>query len=578
MNTSLEKQKRKTSLDINLLNNNRLKCISIVQLILVSLLLIVDNNNRLTGLWVDNYIYLRLFYIHVLFLLMAIFGIIISSLTKIKKEIYLLIYIFLAFNLSAFLSGWISPYINGEISVYIMVSFCVPILFSIRPRYSLVLYLQSYLFLMAGLFTNQTNIETLQGNIMNASLVFLLALFISFMLFKFTQKEYFYKNNLEDLVRERTSQLLNTNNLLQLEISQRERIQTEKIKQLTKLLTLEAELSRSNQLIADTIKNMQDGFFAIDKDWRITYLNCAGEKAFAKSSTELMGKKLTDLYKVSDPVLLHFQEVLTKKKTISFELLWEALDNKWFEIRAYPIENGMTCYFRDISSQKKAESEIARLDRLNLVGQLASGIAHEIRNPLSVVRGYLQLLGEKPAYEDGKPTFDLMISELDRANSIITEFLSLAQTRKTELKTQNINGIVNNLYPLLEADAFNQNKQLYFIPGDVPDLRLNSKEISQMILNLVRNGFESMEERQSLTIKTYMEDDKVGLEIKDEGCGIPQENLDKLGTPFFTTKDYGTGLGLATSYKIAESHKAKIRIYSNTSGTTICILFPIPER
>lgn len=578
MNASLENKNNKVNYDINLLNNSRLKCISIVQLILVSLLLIVDNNNRLTGLWVDNYIYLRLFYIHVLFLLMAIFGIIISSLTKIKKEIYLLIYIFLAFNLSAFLSGWISPYINGEISVYIMVSFCVPILFSIRPRYSLVLYLQSYLFLMAGLFTNQTNIETLQGNIMNASLVFLLALFISFMLFKFTQKEYFYKNNLEDLVRERTSQLLNTNNLLQLEISQRERIQTEKIKQLTKLLTLEAELSRSNQLIADTIKNMQDGFFAIDKDWRITYLNCAGEKAFAKSSSELMGKKLTELYKVSDPVLLHFQEVLTKKKTISFELLWEALDNKWFEIRAYPIENGMTCYFRDITSQKKAEREIARLDRLNLVGQLASGIAHEIRNPLSVVRGYLQLLGEKPAYEDGKPTFDLMISELDRANSIITEFLSLAQTRKTELKTQNINGIVNNLYPLLEADAFNQNKQLCFIPGDVPDLRLNSKEISQMILNLVRNGFESMEERQSLTIKTYMEDDKVGLEIKDEGCGIPQENLDKLGTPFFTTKDYGTGLGLATSYKIAESHNAKIRIYSNTSGTTICILFPIPER
>lgn len=578
MNASLENKNNKVNYDINLLNNSRLKCISIVQLILVSLLLIVDNNNRLTGLWVDNYIYLLLFYIHVLFLLMAIFGIMITSLTKIKKEIYLLIYIFLAFNLSAFLSGWISPYINGEISVYIMVSFCVPILFSIRPRYSLVLYLQSYLFLMAGLFTNQTNIETLQGNIMNASLVFLLALFISFMLFKFTQKEYFYKNNLEDLVRERTSQLLNTNNLLQLEISQRERIQTEKIKQLTKLLTLEAELSRSNQLIADTIKNMQDGFFAIDKDWRITYLNCAGEKAFAKSSSELMGKKLTELYKVSDPVLLHFQEVLTKKKTISFELLWEALDNKWFEIRAYPIENGMTCYFRDITSQKKAESEIARLDRLNLVGQLASGIAHEIRNPLSVVRGYLQLLGEKPAYEDGKPTFDLMISELDRANSIITEFLSLAQTRKTELKTQNINGIVNNLYPLLEADAFNQNKQLCFIPGDVPDLWLNSKEISQMILNLVRNGFEAMEERQSLTIKTYMEDDKVGLEIKDEGCGIPQENLDKLGTPFFTTKDYGTGLGLATSYKIAESHNAKIRIYSNTSGTTICILFPIPER
>lgn len=93
------------------------------------------------------------------------------------------------------------------------------------------------------------------------------------------------------------------------------------------------------------------------------------------------------------------------------------------------------------------------------------------------MRGYLQLLGVKPDYEAQKPTFELMISELDRANSIITEFLSLAQTKQLELKSQNLNDILNNLYTLLEADTFTQNKQICFIPGDIPNLELSGKEI-----------------------------------------------------------------------------------------------------
>lgn len=212
------------------------------------------------------------------------------------------------------------------------------------------------------------------------------------------------------------------------------------------------------------------------------------------------------------------------------------------------------------------------------MGQLASGIAHEIRNPMTTVRGYLQLMGEKPTYVDRKSTFDLMISELDRANAIITEFLSLAQIKPTELKSQNLNEILNNLYPLLEADAFNQDKQIFFVQGEIPNLNLNRNEISQLVLNLVRNGLESMEERGSLSIKSCVEGDKVVLSIEDEGIGIPSENLNKLGTPFFTTKDNGTGLGLATCYKIAESHNAKIHINSSASGTTFCIHFPIPEK
>ena len=177
----------------------------------------------------------------------------------------------------------------------------------------------------------------------------------------------------------------------------------------------------------------------------------------------------------------------------------------------------------------------------------------------------------------GSNFFELMISELDRANTIITEFLSIAQTKQTKLKAQNLNDILNNLYPLLEADTFIQNKQIRFIPREIPNLKLNKNEISQLVLNLARNGLESMRERGCLNVKSYVEDGKVVLAIEDEGCGIPLENLRKLGTPFFTTKDTGTGLGVAICYKIAEAHNAKIHVDSSSRGTTFFILFPIPN-
>ncbi len=223
------------------------------------------------------------------------------------------------------------------------------------------------------------------------------------------------------------------------------------------------------------------------------------------------------------------------------------------------------------------EKEMARLDRLNLVRQLAAGIGHEIRNPMTTVRGYLQLLGEKPEYVEQKPTFDLMISELDRANAIITDFISLAQTKPTELKFQDLNYILNNLYPLIEADTFTQNKQLSFIPGEIPNLALNGIEITRLVLNLSHNGLEAMPERGCLNVKSYVEDGKVVLAIADEGCGISPENLRKVGTPFFTTKDSGTGLDLATCYKIVESHNAKIHVASSSRGTTFYISFPITD-
>ena len=225
----------------------------------------------------------------------------------------------------------------------------------------------------------------------------------------------------------------------------------------------------------------------------------------------------------------------------------------------------------------RLQSEMARFERLNLVGQLAAGLAHEIRNPLTIVRGYLQFLGTMSELQPHNAKFDLMIQELDRSNVIITEFLSFVKDSSDEMISQNLNDILLHLYPLLEADAFSQNKYLLFQPITVPDIIVNAKAITQLVLNLCRNGFEAMNDQGTLIIQTYLEDDHVVLTVKDEGVGILLEDLKKLGTPFFTTKENGTGLGIVTCYRIAEIHKAKIKVESDSSGTKFFVYFPFSE-
>jgi len=225
----------------------------------------------------------------------------------------------------------------------------------------------------------------------------------------------------------------------------------------------------------------------------------------------------------------------------------------------------------DITERRKMEQEMARLDRLNLVGEMAASIGHEIRNPMTSVRGFLQMFESK--YSEDKEFLNLMIEELDIANAIITEFLSLAKNKMVELMPQNLNSVLKNMLPLMQATATIQDKSIKLEMERLPDLLLDKKEIRQLILNLVNNGLESMSPGGTITIKTFTEGDKVGLAIRDQGRGIAPEVLNKLGTPFFTTKDMGTGLGLAVCYGIAARHNAKIDVDTSSSGTTFYVRF-----
>lgn len=233
--------------------------------------------------------------------------------------------------------------------------------------------------------------------------------------------------------------------------------------------------------------------------------------------------------------------------------------------------------FQDMTEKRLLEEHLARLDRLNLIGETAASIGHEIRNPLTSVRGFLQLMAESKEGSVFKEYFDVIIEELDRTTFILSEFLLLAKDKAVNLRPHNLNSIVQAIYTLLQADANRAEKTIELNLEPVPILNLDQKEIRQLVCNLARNGLEAMESGGTLAISTRFVEGYVVLAIKDTGKGIAPEIQERLGTPFVTNKDGGTGLGLAVCYSIAARHHAQLSYETGPGGTTFFVKFKPPE-
>ncbi|PEU80265.1 ATPase [Bacillus cereus] len=335
------------------------------------------------------------------------------------------------------------------------------------------------------------------------------------------------------------------------------------------------ELAVANEKVTSVIESITDGFFTLNNTWEFTYVNKHQYFPQRKTAKDVLGKNIWEVFpsSVDEVMYKELHRVMSERNTVYFEF-FSTSDEYWHEVIAYPYDDGICCIFKNITEKKQYEQELKRLSNIDLIGQMAAGISHEIRNPMTTVRGFLQLLKEEPAYEKHNKHFNLMIEELDRANSIITEFLSMGNTRKSDLQMLDLNSIIRDIIPLIKIDTHNQNKYIQVNTSDIPELLLNRNEIRQLLINLYRNGLEAMDTEKVLTISTYKEDrDCVVLAVHDQGNGIRPEVLEKLGTPFYTTKDNGTGLGLGICYAIAARHNAKIEIQTGSEGTTFFVKF-----
>lgn len=229
-------------------------------------------------------------------------------------------------------------------------------------------------------------------------------------------------------------------------------------------------------------------------------------------------------------------------------------------------------------NDRKIVAHLAWLERMNVIGEMAASIGHEVRNPMTTVRGFLQHLGQKKDLSKYASYFELMIEELDRANSIISEFLSLAKDKAMMFVPTSLNDIFTEFLPVLQANALLNNCSIDLKLAEIPEILLDKQSIRQLILNLTRNSIEAMPEGGRITISTYCQAKKVMMVLSDEGTGIPDDLMDKLGTPFTSSKETGVGLGLAICYRIAQRHDAMISVESDKGkGTTFTIAFNLPK-
>lgn len=346
------------------------------------------------------------------------------------------------------------------------------------------------------------------------------------------------------------------------------------------------ELFKREREFKTLVENAQDIILRLDKDRRVVYVNPAISLYAPIAASELIGQRI-EQSRIPKVFLQAVNEVLAESDSndaamshpVDFEMT--ASDGGILYFQAYIIpefdDDGeletVLSVIRNVTHQKMMEKQLLRLDRLNTIGEMAAGIAHEVRNPMTTVRGFLQMMAKKEDDPKNVSFYELMIEELDRANGIISEFLSLAKNKPVSLSRHDLNDIIKVITPLIQADAVVSDKYVKLVLGAIPELLLDEKEIRQLVINMARNGIEAMNNKGTLTIRTYCEADDVVLAIQDEGGGISKEILDNIGIPFHTTKASGTGLGLAVCYSIAERHHAKISVETSKRGTTFYIRF-----
>lgn len=232
---------------------------------------------------------------------------------------------------------------------------------------------------------------------------------------------------------------------------------------------------------------------------------------------------------------------------------------------------------RDITERKTAEEMLRHSEKLSVVGQLAAGIAHEIRNPLTSLVGFLQLIKSAPPKKILEYA-DIMLVELNRINNIVNEFVLISKPQSSKFENKNICSIISNVVSLLQPQALLHNVEIQFESSKDFEYMVRSDEgqLKQVFINLLKNSLEAMPAGGNIDIVLQQADKRrMSIKLKDNGVGIAEELLPRLGDPFFTTKEEGTGLGLMVCYRIIEAHQGNMRIHSKVGvGTAIEIELP----
>ncbi|MGM0876408.1 MAG: ATP-binding protein [Bacillota bacterium] len=324
----------------------------------------------------------------------------------------------------------------------------------------------------------------------------------------------------------------------------------------------------------------------IHSDYKIVYVNKAACSMIgAANKEEIIGKSILDFIvpEYKKRLLERIKQV--KKENLplnNIEYKIKRFDGSmfFFEVSSLHIVFGANAAVlsigKDITERKEqTERLLQKSEKLALLGQMAAGIAHEIRNPLTSIKGFIQLFKSNPHLQE--EYYDIVLSELERINAIVGEFLVLAKPTAAVFVKQGVEVLIKDVVTLISTQSILNNVQIFVdFDSDLPMVSCEENQLKQVFLNLFKNAIEAMPKGGNIDVKVKeKEEGKISIQIIDQGIGIPKERISTLGEPFYTTKEKGTGLGLMTCYKIIESHNGNLKIQSKVNkGTTIEIILP----
>jgi PAS domain S-box-containing protein len=345
--------------------------------------------------------------------------------------------------------------------------------------------------------------------------------------------------------------------------------------------------------LSTLINSMVDFVNFKDGEGRWIQSNDFGLKLFQLENVDYHGKKDSELAQYTD-----FYAEALQNCEVSDEETWERGtitrceevvplpdgSSKIFDTIKVPLfhedgsREGLVIIGRDITTLRQTEERLNRTEKLSVVGELSASVAHEIRNPLTSLKGFVQLL----QMEDNKHQdyYQIMLDELNRINHIVGELLLLAKPQHLQYTKLAIQKILRDVISLLgvEATLYNVQIESNFPKGDLI-IECEPNQLKQLFINLIKNSIEASKNGGTIWISLeQIEKSQVSIMVKDNGCGISKERLEKIGEPFYSSKEKGTGLGLTVSYKIVQSHKGTIHFDSELDyGTTVNIILPIEQ-
>lgn len=227
------------------------------------------------------------------------------------------------------------------------------------------------------------------------------------------------------------------------------------------------------------------------------------------------------------------------------------------------------------NSWLRSQEELLRTEKMKTVGELAAGMAHEIRNPLTAIKGFIQL--SKTQNYNIQPWYEVIMGEITRVGELTAEFLHFSKPHASNIKTESLTECLTRVFSLCESEAVSRGHVLTMkLPDQAISIQMDRDKIIQILINLIRNAFQAMDQAGVVKLSLIAAGGKAIIEVEDTGKGIASEDLPKIFDPFYTTKEEGTGLGLSLCQKIVEDHGGKIMVHSQLNvGTIFTLTFPI---